>query len=342
MTLKQAFLKQSESCSKLGSPFMGQLLHLFADRFERGTALADKMFDWPGDASSAGASLPLRLAGGLHALVLRGDLALKSVYPPNAVSDDMLWSAVNEAMIRNQPFLIHWIESAPQTNEVRRSAALIAAAHFLHNKVNMPFRVSELGASAGLNLMWDKFALRVGDKVLGPKDAPIQLTPDWAGHAPPVSQPNVEDRRGVDLSPIDPHSEQGKLRLRAYLWPDQPDRRQITDIAIATAQANVDQCDAIDWLEKRLKHTPGQAHLIYHTIAWQYFPKALQERGRKLIETAGQTATVENPLAWLSMEADNTPHSAALTLRLWPRDQHFNLARVDFHGRWINWLANQA
>jgi hypothetical protein len=78
-------------------------------------------------------------------------------------------------------------------------------------------------------------------------------------------------------------------------------------------------------------------HLIYHTIAWQYFPAEVQTRGRKMIEDAGSKATGSAPLAWLSCEADDLGNGAAITLRLWPGDLTFQLGRADFHGRWVDW-----
>ncbi|MFD2853815.1 DUF2332 family protein [Seohaeicola zhoushanensis] len=59
-------------------------------------------------------------------------------------------------------------------------------------------------------------------------------------------------------------------------------------------------------------------HLIYHTIAWQYFPAEKQAEGTALIEAAGAGATASRPLAWLGLEADGGTEGAAITLRLWP------------------------
>ena len=57
------------------------------------------------------------------------------------------------------------------------------------------------------------------------------LTPDLAGPLPPVSALNIIDRAGVDLNPLDPNKD--KLRLLAYLWPDQPERLALTRAALA-------------------------------------------------------------------------------------------------------------
>ena len=160
MTLQLAFLSQARSCNALGSAFMGRLMGLLAQYWPDDTSVAQRFAIWPGDVSSAGASLPLRIAGGLHALVLNGqDAGLAAAYPPHVVDDVTLIAAVLNAMRRHDAFLRDWIETAPQTNEVRRSAVLIAAAHWLDARFHLPVQLSELGASAGLNLMFAGFAL---------------------------------------------------------------------------------------------------------------------------------------------------------------------------------------
>ena len=334
--LSDAFAFQGKACADLGSPFMGQLCALLATRDWPDTPLRARYFTWEGDIGPSAQSLPLRLTGGLHALVIGGD-ALARTYPPYSVTDDALWAAVHDAIIRNDAFLNDWVNSAPQTNEVRRSAALIAVGQTLAAKYAMPMRLSELGASGGLNLMWDQFGATLGEHYFGPKDAKVQLTPDWDGPVPPAATPFVIGRQGVDLNPLNPADPTDALRLRAYLWPDQPERMARTIAAIAVNKATVAKADAIDWLAHQLDHSDGQLHLIYHTIAWQYFPKDVQERGTALIEAAGAKATSATPLAWFSMEADGQSRGAAMTLPIWPDDITVDLGRVDFHGRWVNW-----
>ena len=77
--------------------------------------------------------------------------------------------------------------------------------------------------------------------------------------------------------------------------------------------------------------------MVYHTIAWQYFPPETQARCRAALAAAGAQATSDAPLAHVGMEADGTKGSAALTVTLWPGDETRQLGRVDFHGRWIAW-----
>lgn len=337
--LNGAFLEQAGHCRALGSPFMDRLLTMLSAHWPEDTELAAKCSTYTGDIGPKGHSLPLRIASGLHALVLQeADPALALVYPPNAVPDTAFQNEIIAALYRHDAGLTNWITLAPQTNEVRRSAALIGVAHLLARRFGLQFALSELGASAGLNLMFDQFHLHVGAGY-GP-ESDVALTPEWNGDLPPKAQVAVKERRGVDLNPLNSVDAKDALRLQSYLWPDQSERIARTRAAIAMNTATVDKADAIDWLKQRLD-TPTKdcIHMVYSTVAWQYFPKDRQIEGTALMEAAGTRATESAPLAWLSYEADGDTRGAALTLRLWPGDVTLSLGRADFHGRWIDWHA---
>lgn len=343
MTLSSAFAAQAETCRRMGSPFMGQLLGILARDWPQETALAAKFDAFDGDIGPAGHSLPLRIAGGLHALVLSNaapDLA--KLYPPHEASDSALRDGVLRALDAHEAFLLDWTDSAPQTNEVRRSAALIAGAHVALSHFDLPIHLSELGASGGLNLMWDHFALEIDNRYFGARMPAVTFNPEWSGPLPPAAEAVVAARAGVDLNPLDPKRGDHLLRLTAYLWPDQPERLTMTRAAAGIATTTAQKGDAIEWLAPRLAAAPqGHLHLIQHTVAWQYFPVDAQARGKALIEAAGAQATPNRPLAWLSMETDGDTTGqvgAALTLRLWPGDITLNLGRADFHGRWVKWV----
>ena len=337
--LREALRFQAEACADLGSPFMQRLCTMLAERLEPGAPLTDRLFGWHGDLGPRGDSVPLRLAGALHALKLQGHSGLAQVYPPHKLDDEALWNAVASALASEAAFIDRWIDSPPQTNEVRRAACLIAAGHLLDERFGLPLSIMELGASAGLNLSWDRFALEAGGRRHGPEDAVLTLRPEWRGLPLPAANPKVAERTGVDLNPVDARSEAGRLRLLAYLWPDQPERIALTEAAIGTVTAPPDRDDAIDWLAERLTPKPGLTRLVYSTIAWQYFPRAAQERGERLIRQAGAQAQLESPLAWFGMETDGQSPGAAMTLRLWPSGETLQLGRIDFHGRWIDWAG---
>ncbi len=145
----------------------------------------------------------------------------------------------------------------------------------------------------------------------------------------------------MDLNPLDPV--QDRLRLLSYIWAGQEERlartRAVADLA-AKHPGLVTRGDAVDWLEARLSTAfPGRLHLVFHTIAWQYFPVAAQARGEAMLAAAGARATPEAPLARLAMEADATPGSAGVTLTLWPGGERHLLARAGFHGQFVHWQA---
>ena len=324
---------------------MGQLLNILARSWPADSRLGQYFASFEGDIGPSGASLPLRIAGGLHALVLTQRAPeLVTVYPPHAVQDEDLRRVVLDALHRHEDFLLEWVKSPPQTNEVRRSAALMAGAAVVAEHFDLPLWVSELGASGGLNLMWDHYATLLDGATLGAESPVLTLQPEWEGPLPPLRLPQIADRAGVDLNPLNPRTPNDLLRMTAYLWPDQPERLRLTKAAASIMDARIDRADAIEWLENRLAASPdNHIHLIQHTVAWQYFPAGLQKRGQEMIEAAGARATPQRPLAWLSMESDGDTKGAigaALVLRLWPGDTTLHLGRADFHGRWIKWTGH--
>lgn len=339
--LNAAFAAQAAHCSALGSPFMARLMTILSEKLAPETSpMMATLYAWPGDVGPAGASLPLRLAGGLHALALRGIAPeLEAVYPPHEVADSTLWAAVFAALQGHDAWLADWMKSAPQTNEIRRAAVVRAAGQWAAARFGLPLHLLELGASAGLNLHWDAYGLEAQNVRFGPLGAPVELAPDWRGALPPNAEPIVMARRGVDLAPPNLHEADDRLRLLAYLWPDQPERLTRTRAAMALPPARVDAGDAADWIEAQLDlPAPAATRLIFHTIAWQYFPAPVQHRARIAIEAAGEKATAADPLIWFAMEADGSEApGACLTLRCWPGNETYAAGRACFHGRWVDW-----
>ncbi|MBL0372222.1 DUF2332 family protein [Rhizobium sp. KVB221] len=341
-TVRQAFIQQAQACEALGSPFTAQLSRLFARRLKPGTAVADRILNWPGDPSPKADSVPLRAAGCLHALVLEGkDAALTAAYPPCLADGDALWQAVAAACISHEGFILERLKSAPQTNEVRRSGALLPGFLSVANLFGKPLVLSEIGASAGLNLQWDRYRYRLDGRQWGDPSSAVSIEPDWHGTRTPEGDTWVAERAGCDLNPIDASNPEHCLRMLSYIWADQADRLARTRSALQLAASHnlrVQKADAIDWLAERLDRPfPGQVHVIFHTIAWQYLPKSSQNRGEALIADAGARATIDAPLGRLSLEADDGHEGAALSLQVWPSGEKQEIGRADFHGRWVRW-----
>ncbi|MEM9438078.1 MAG: DUF2332 family protein, partial [Pseudomonadota bacterium] len=181
--LEKAFQSQAIACETLDSPFMARMLPMLPGLIDPESALAKTLQNWPEDRlGPAHDSIPLRLASGLHLLHLSHlSPELSAAYPPN--SGD-LEDALAHALKTHEPALLKALENPPQTNEVRRAAALIATGHWLTARFGKPLINSEVGASAGLNLNWDFMALTARGKTLGPLNAPVHLKPDWEGEDP--------------------------------------------------------------------------------------------------------------------------------------------------------------
>lgn len=343
--IRDAFNKQGLACERLGSAFMGRLMPLIGQRLAGDTAVGARCLAWQGDVGPSGQSVPLRLAGALHGLVRDGSApGLAAVYPPHAAGDDELWAAVENALRVHEMRILDWLDRAPQTNEVRRAAAVIAGIWWALGEVgDRPVVLSELGASAGLNLALDRFSVAMDGTVHGPADAAVALTPEWRGSGRPDPHPiAVVNRGGVDLAPLDVADATDALRLLAYLWPDQPQRLARTRAAIAITLAPPDADDAAPWLSRRLSAPyPNALHVVYTTIAAQYFPQPTQAAIADHLRKAGAVEGAD--LLHLAMEADDSTPGAGLTATLWTggTPKQVRLGRVDFHGDWIDWSPGQ-
>lgn len=341
--VRAAFRQQAMWCRELGSPFTGLLCDVLALRLERGTALGRRILDWPGPPDAHHDSLPLRLAGGLHALVRRREApALRRLYPPASLpAAEALWAALAETLEWQADRLDPWLDRAPQTNEVARSSILFPGLATVAARTGLPIALFELGSSAGLNLLADRYAYRLGGLEAGDPDSAVRLAPDWRGPPPAAAPVTIIRRRGVDLQPLDPREPE---RMLPYIWPDQQQRLARSTAALALAAADpppVDRGDAADWIEQQLspEADPGLARVLIHSIAFQYFPRPTQARIAARAARVGRAATLRAPFAWLRFETDPRHGPVpVLTLTLWPDGEERLLARASSHGHWVEWL----
>ncbi|MEO0635791.1 MAG: DUF2332 family protein [Pseudomonadota bacterium] len=354
--LVEALGAQAKACAELGSNFSALLCALLArDGVPDGpvSRVLHELTNAHVDIGPAGASLPLRLIGSLHRLVLDGtDPVLAAAYPPAMhPGESALASALTDAFSKHGERIAEFLQSAPQTNETGRSAVLAPALALLAARYELPFKLSELGASAGLNLNWPLYKIDYGQWSIGPGDSTLKIGVRWHGPTFDAVAMAVDDAKGCDLHPMPLETDEQRNAMLAYVWPDQPDRLARMRAALAIAQERtpvVVPMDAACFVAERLAQpSPGLCHMVYHTIAWQYFPGNQQKAAQEAIEAAGEQATSDAPLAWLRFESDKQAggKGAKLDMVVWdgtsPSGQHYELARADFHGRWVHWTAGK-
>ena len=343
-----AFAAQARHCDGYGSTLYGELCRRCADDARAGGELATLTADWDGDPQRG--SLPLRVLGGVHALVLTGQAPHLGAFYPSAGGTPRwpdAWHAFLATVQSHREPIRAWLPQPPQTNEVGRSGSLLGG--FLHAAASgLPLRLLELGSSAGLNLRVDHFRIALGDRWFGPADARVVLRPAWTGPTPAAATLRIASRAGCDLAPVDVRDPAARLRLQAYVWPDRPDRLATLRAALAVAQdvpVDLDRADAADWLERQLA-TPflGIATVVFHSSFHGYLPAATQQRLAAILQAAGQRATANAPVYWLRCEDEvPLPTDRAMQhevrLRAWPGDAEHLLARCQPHGDRVLWLA---
>lgn len=340
----EACQMQAEACAALGSAFTAQLCELMATHRFSAPKLEEKLAIWPGDVTYRVHSVPLRVCGALNALARSGQVPeLTALYPPHHTNklDAHFWQVLDDAVCAHESQILDQLDFAPQTNEVRRASALMPALLRLLQQFELPIKLYEMGASAGLNLALDHFGYKLGEQYYGPQDAPFSLQPDWQGPPPPSAHLNIVERRGCDLNPLNVATPDGKERLMSYIWPDQTERVARTELAIQLATqlaVRVDKLDAATWLKQQLTvREPGYLHVVFNTVAFQYFPPAAQLEIRAFLDQIGGEEKSNCPLAWVQLETDGNRPGFAITQQVWPGGEEAELGRADAHGRWVTW-----
>lgn len=338
------FREQAGFCLAMGSPFTAGLVEAMADDLEAGGPVADLVGAWPGSPRADAVSL--RLTGALHAAAMTGrDEALRFAYlPPGPRWDVALWPVLRDFLARERDWVADFLRLPPQTNEVRRSIGLLAGFLHLADRFGSPIDTLEIGASAGLNLSWDRFAYRTRSWSWGGPSA-VSIDTDWRGPPPPLPEISVRSRRACDLNPLDMRNPAERLRLRSYVWPDQTDRLARFDAAVDLALASgvdVERADAADWLESRLAERKSAGlTVVYHSVFLQYPPRDARARIVRAIEEAGARATPSAPLAWLRLEPEalfGPPRSNRFLIDVvtWPGGARELLAETDGHVRFVD------
>lgn len=345
VALARAFANQVAYCRDNDAPITASVCEGLRQLIEgeRGGAVMRRVRKWAGPPLAD--ALPLRLAGGLHALQLAGEEpVLRPIYEGLAPTD--VAERIAEVLERHEPFLLPWLDGPPQTNEAGRSWGFAAAMLWLAEQGLPPrFALHELGSSAGINLMMARYHFDLGGVAVGPENAELQLAPEWRGPPPQRGSFEIVAAQGCDVAPVDLTDPEQALRLKAYIWPEFTSRFARMDAAIALAVAappNITTSGAAEFLEEVLAapQEPGTTRMVMHSVVWQYIRPDERARIEALMAEAGARATPDAPLAWVSLEADRDTHRHELAVRYWPGGEDWrNLGTAHPHGAWVEWTG---
>jgi hypothetical protein len=334
--------QQAEHAARNSAPGTGAVCRAMIALARGDTMCGARIANWPGSVIKD--AMPLRLAGGLHDLFRCGvEPKLGAVYRSELTDQSVIDSLIGEIVARHDADLLPWFDGPPQTNEAGRSANFVAALHWLASRVVPAFEIMEIGSSAGMNLLIDRYRYDLGGVVSGPADAPIMIRPEWRGPPPPGDAFTITSVRGCDLTPIDVRNDAAADRLRAYIWPEMAERFARMDAGIALIHeygVNLVQADAADWIEAQLAlpQTADSTRVLVHSIVWQYLPVEAQTRITMAMETAAAAATLERPLAWIAVETNRDTFQHELMVRHWPSSGGMALLGSSHaHGQWIEW-----
>lgn len=334
---------QRLGCELAGSPLYATVLAAVADDVGSHGACA-RVLGPHGDAPF-GDAVVLRFLAAVHHLVLSGLLAdLAARYPSTGgTPDDEVGARFVAAVAAHEDAIADRMHLGVQTNEVGRSTVLLGGYLELA-RAGLPLRILEVGASGGLNLRFDRYRYEVepGGAAFGPASARLRFTSPWVGRPPDLDvELVVADRAGCDRAPIDPATDEGRLRLRSYVWPDQPRRRARLDAAIDEARGvpvTVERAEADAWLARLLaRPAPGVHTVVVHSIVLQYLTPAARRRFLAVLDEAGGRASAEAPLAWLRMEPGGDQAETRLTR--WPGATTELLATSSYHGPPVAWRS---
>lgn len=280
------------------------LLLDMADDWQAGGVVAEICRDWADAPASA--VVQLRLLAGVQRLVLSRAEPQLAVYYPNlggAVSPAGAWRDFEPALRRHVVELRGALAIAPQTNEPGRAAPLLVGLFDAVRRSGLSsVRLFELGASAGLNLLVDRFFIAGDGWSYGPASSPLRLTQAVAGPVTPAPF-TVAQRRGCDLAPVDASTVQGRLWLTSFVWPHDLHRHERLRAALEVAGSHpvtVDPEPASSWLASRLEPavSDGVLTVVWHSITRQYWPPAEVAATSRVLDAARDRM----PIAHIAME----------------------------------------
>lgn len=247
------------------------------------------------------------------------------------------WDEIGAALVDERAFLTRWTrEQEVQTNEVQRAWGLLPG--FLSIADGRPFDLLELGPSAGLNLMFDRYRYRYTTGTWG--DGALELS--GTDRVPPPAEllerdVTVARRRGIDLNPVDVTTDHGARLLQSFVWADQTPRLERLRRAIDVVRSDPPELmrgDYVEALPRLLQdRMAGTQLVVFQTASTMY----LDDEGPLRLRAALHEAAREEPLVYVSTGRAPDDDGFALDVERYPDGRTERLAVFDFHGEWLDW-----
>ncbi|GAA1758471.1 DUF2332 domain-containing protein [Luedemannella helvata] len=250
-----------------------------------------------------------------------------------------------------------------QTNEAGRAAYLWPALGRLAAAFgDRPLHLIELGTSAGLLLMPDRYAYRYPE-AYGRPDAPEPLImacdlrsgPSPAFATAAGTPARIAGRVGVDLRPIEAGDADAVTWLRSCVWPEQTQRLARLDAALAEAAAvrpRLVAGDLVDALPRVLSSVGADAvPVVFASHALTYLSPVRRaelvgvlaatgaQRDLAMIVNESDPCGVDLFAATASRRATAARRSATLATATWVRGRPSveELGTAGPHGAWLDW-----
>ena len=236
-----------------------------------------------------------------------------------------------------------------QTNEVARCSNLLPAFNVVSSLENRrPLAFIELGASAGLNLLWPhyEYHYRNEQTCFSLGSSPVKLDCKLRGsHSPQFFSeiPPIASCSGIELKPLDYNTDEGRRWLKAAIWPEELDRYQHLDAAITLARKIPPMLftgDASELLPELLTSIPtDQTVCLWHSYALNQGPASVRECIEQQIIAASDSRSIYR----ISLESNpaKSGELSALELSTYKSGalQHQEiLAHCSVHGEYMEWM----
>lgn len=289
---------------------------------------------------------PNMLFGAIHLLVLRDPSLPFARFFASVRGDDV--DPPEQAAAELHAFCAeHRDEIVPilrerlvQTNAPRRGVAVRFAMNEIGRRVQGPVVFLEVGASAGIQLRFDRWAVQTGGRRFGPPDAPLTLVSEWRGAQPPPDLdaiPDVRERLGVDLHPVDASDPEERLWQQALVWPEHRDRFAELSAALEAVAADPPEIlagDAIELLPRLdRERLPADIPLVvFHSMVRIHVPRERRDDFDAAITELGE----RRRLFHVALEVHAREQRWPLVTLAEPGEPVRDLAAVEGHGRWLD------